>query len=273
MNAIGLKKRLVYHLYVPDHYVPEIYKYHFACLKYFANVFDEYVINLVMENPDDADTIKKMEIMFLSYMYKNITFNVVQNDKNIREVYTFKTEIIDKISSSNTLTFFAHSKGMTNDFNESLIRWICYMYYFSLNFIDNMYYKLLGSTPRIFYGPMIYYADILTPVKYHWLYPGSFYWINMPSLYNYSLMYPLPKIEGRCYAENFPGNITNLKTAALHEQLGVAEADYYFDDCYATSMYDFYNDCQTPLNYCFMPERLEKFYEFENYIRSNLEEI
>ncbi len=268
-----MKLKLVYHLYVPEGPLPEIYKYHFTCLKYFANVFDECVFVLSMDNIDDIDTIKAIELKLLNIVnYKNVTFNVIQNDSNMREVQTFKTEVLDKLSGNDDLIFFAHSKGMTNNYNDSLITWICAMYYFSLGDLATMKYRLVGSVVRLFYGPVSYYGckSVGTPI-YKWMYPGTFYWINMRSLYNYSKTHEFPRIESRCYAENFPGNLTPLKDAPLHQQLGISSSDYFYDDAGAEAVYDCYNDFYHILGSCFSLERVEKLQEFKKYIEENLE--
>ncbi len=266
MSVIEDKKRLVYYIYVPKAGLPEIYKYHFACLEYFSNVFDEYSITIAADDVNDQN-ILAVESLFLKFGYKNISFNVIENNNNYREVCAFKTDILDKLKTDTSLTFFAHAKGASNVFNDSLIIWICSMYYFCLNFMDNMIHKMINQSPRIFYGPVAYYTPIMAGIRYNWIYPGTFYWINMNTLYNYSLMHDLPRLEGRAYVENFPGNITPLKGYSLHEQMGLAESNFYFDDTNSGRVYDFYNEMPELLKTCFDKDRYDKFIEFVNTIK------
>ena len=136
-----------------------------------------------------------------------------------------------------------------------------------------MEYSLVGCVPRLFYGPLAYHSLVLSTTKYHWFYPGTFFWINMRSLYNFSKCNELPKIESRCYVENFPGNLTPMKGVPLQDQLAVSSADYYYDDYNPTEVYDFYNKSKEVLQFCISKERLDKFYNFVDYIKANLENI
>lgn len=263
-------RRLVFHLYIPEGETPEIYKYHFACIKYFSNIFNEFVIVISTDNLND-EKILKYKQKFLP-LCKNITFKVIEN-KEYREVQTFKDEILDKLEYDNSFTFFAHSKGTTNEFNDSLITWICYMYYFCLRSVDKVNEVFTGQAPNtgMFYGPMAFYSEeVLSSVKYHWHYPGAFYWVNMLALHNYSTNESIPKIDGRSYAENFPGNIVPLKD--IHPSLVRCRfaGNYFIKGPFA---YDLYYKCPTVLRYCFSENDLNELNNFIEHIKNNLEEF
>lgn len=268
--------KLVYHLHIPDGEIPEIYKYHFACLKEFANVFDEYDITLSVNDTNNEDLIKKWEQRFFDIgIYKNVTFNVVQNNIDYREAETFKKRIIDKLLGDKSLTFFAHGKGMTNELNDSVICWVLSMYFFNLIDINLIHFKMLQEHRRTFCGHWAYHTENLTPVKYNWVYPGSFYWINMPSLYEESLHHQLPVMHDRFYAEDFPGNCFPLKTESMLNQRVTGISEYFFDDTNPTEDFsnDFYHNYRHIISFLYKPEHLEKFDSFVDYIKENLIEF
>lgn len=206
---IGLK--LVYYLYISKDCINSIqYKYHFACLEYYAKVFDEYDIVLATDDLSDEDTINKVEKKFLDIGFtKNVSFHVIKNDYDLREVSAFKSEIIDKLDIEDKLVMFGHGKGITHPWNEHLKEWVLAMYYFNLFDID-LLKKCMVVDMSIFHGFFVCCNNI--PNRYEWYFPGTFYWINPMQLVQEIREVPNINVGNRSYAELFPGNIVDINS-------------------------------------------------------------
>lgn len=222
-----MKLRLVYYFYAPTVEYPLIYDYHFACLKRFSNNFDEALIILAVDNEYDYEYINSLKCKFLNIFdsIKTITFKVYKNNIYYREALAFKQEIIDTLKSSDSLTFFAHSKGYTNVFDENLKYWVCAMYYFNLRDINKIKYTLSAEL-TIFYSYMVIRGSEVAS-KYKWHFPGSFYWINCPYLY-LEKGDNLPVLSNRWYAEMFPGSIYELSSSSFNKIRKARWAAKYF---------------------------------------------
>ena len=146
-----MKHRMIYHVYIPNTCdFPEIYKLHFACIKEYASIFDDTIFVLSIDDIDNRKLIRKYQDIILDANFKgNLTFAIEQNDKNLREAKTFKKYIVDDIIPYEGLTFFAHSKGLTNKYTDNLKDWIAAMYFGCLgdvNLVDKYFsnqYKCL----------------------------------------------------------------------------------------------------------------------------------
>lgn len=204
---IGLK--LVYYMYISKDMLDSIqYRYHFVCLEHYAHIFDEYDIVLAVDDLEDNDTIIKAEKIFLDIGFnKNVSFHIIKNDYDLREVSAFKTEILDRLYDETKLVFFAHGKGITHSWDENLKEWILAMYYFSLYDIG-LVKKNLVEDIALFHGFLV--CKNYIPNKNDWFYPGTFYWINLMQLSQEIEKHPIPPIANRSYAELFPGNIIDV---------------------------------------------------------------
>lgn len=226
-----MKLKFVYYFYAPKQEFPLIYDYHFACLKRFNNVFDEVLIVLSVDDITDYDYINSLKIKFIEiFKYtKTLTFKVYKNDYYYREALAFKNEIVDTISTSDSLTFFAHSKGFTNDFNENLKYWTCAMYYFNLRDIEEVKTNLTTEI-TVFYSYLVMRGSEI-PTKYKWHFPGTFYWINCPFLY-LDKGTNFPELTNRWYAEMFPGNMYELSSNVFQIHKARWAADYFLEGNY-----------------------------------------
>ena len=212
-----MKHRLIYHLYIPDsNIIPNIYEVHFFCLKRYAKIFDDAIYILSPENPSRLDLIIKYESIITGFGYTGtLKFVIEENDKYIREAKTFKKYILDDLGSyDDGITFFGHSKGATNEYNESLVDWILSIYYMCLNDIDKIDTKFGEIYKMLFYGPYIEYLsdpDLDETVYMRWLYPGSIYWLSTSSV-----AYEIGKNKnpsywttGKWLAEGFPSALVS----------------------------------------------------------------
>ena len=100
---------------------------------------------------------------------------------------------------------------------ESLIRWCTALYFYGLNFKDEMERLLMGN-PRaseIFYGPLLTQlkdpsvSPMLRMNKGNCFYQGTFYWINMNKFNNYidRGIISVPEVDDRFWTEMLPGVI------------------------------------------------------------------
>jgi hypothetical protein len=132
------------------------------------------------------------------------------------------------------LVFFAHNKGITNvkkyDIN-NIYKWVVGMYYFSLNFFEDVQRSLLKD---VFYT----YGSFLTKelkgenfTKYGYRYLGTFFWLNAKRILN--MCNNFPEMDGRTYDENFIGNtVKDITKCASYKGIyyvGSNNLYYYMD--------------------------------------------
>lgn len=209
-----INKHLIFHFYITKRWRDNIaYNVHLKCLKYFRDVFDEVSFFFATEEREGMEEdIREIESILIDIFFdKRITFKIVPNTY-LNEAETFYNEVIKSNRGKNELVFFAHTKGVTNierGFNkENIIGWILMMYYYNLNFMNDVGTSLLSEV-AIFYGnfktPDNTCASIGGGGGY--LYAGTFYWLNIgrlnkepivfnrwlaelyPSLYNANYLY------------------------------------------------------------------------------------
>lgn len=236
------QKRMIYHFYVSNEWDTSITnKIHFACLKKYAHIFNEVIICLSIDNIEDKETIKNVELFFLDLgLSPNITFKIIENSY-LRDAETFYNEIVLKLGDYDGLTFFAHNKGTTNLKTmaiDEVSKWITSLYYFSLEYVDEMAY-LLTDGREMSYGPLLVAVDynelpeifddgtskydfidranvLLGKNKY--FYMGTFFWLNTLTINDYIKKnnIEIPQLSDRWYAENFCANIYPLGFAFSH---------------------------------------------------------
>lgn len=225
-------KKLVFNLFLSrETFDCEVNRLHFKCLETYANVFDEMLFVLSLDDINDLELIRMAENKLLQ-MHTNgtITFSVVKNTE-LRETEAFKREIVDKMPEEK-LVFFGHNKGITNIKKygkDNIMYWISGMYFFSLNYMDEVVDKLIGR-PSFSYGSMLTKNDI-TNIRYGWAYIGTFFWINSAILYDHIKRFniELPHCTNRFYDEEFLGNVYSMDFFALsHENRYLMNGgDYY----------------------------------------------
>ena len=212
---MDITKRLIFHMWIPpkgstQYELPE--NLHFACLKRFSNVFTEALFILSTDDVNDSDTLSLYKSRILSCGFnRNVTFKVIENTMYY-ESLTFYNEIASKLSELDGLTFFGHSKGLTNYHGneENTIYWVLASYYFNLNWMDEVE-RMLLSYQQYYYGTLLSLVDTI-PNRYKWYYAGTFMWINTRKLNEYGVKYDgavVPPLVDRSYSELFPGNMTD----------------------------------------------------------------
>lgn len=205
-----MTKKLVFNFYLTKNCIDsEVNRLHLRCLEIYSHIFDEMLFVLSLDDVNDLETIRTFQDRLLKLHTKGtITFSIVKNNE-LRESATFKREIVDKMPEEK-LVFFAHNKGVTNinDYEkDSILYWIVGMYFFSLNYMDEVE-TLLVQRPMMSYGSMLT-KNTESSIKYHWAYIGTYFWINSGILYDYIKHFniELPHCTNRFYDEEFLGNV------------------------------------------------------------------
>lgn len=212
-------KKLVFSFYISsDWETNKANQLHFLCLKHYNEIFDKVEIYILVDDRQDQKNIQKVKEKFLSIFSKcdSLSFFVIDNTP-YRESFVVKHFIFDKLGEDE-LVFFAHNKGITNFniYSETYIfKWIVGLYFYSLNFMDEVYDFFYNDNFTLSYGPFLEYYDnddnnterILQ--KYNWYYVGTFYWIHSKKLKNFIERHNkiLPEMGDRFYSENILGDI------------------------------------------------------------------
>lgn len=236
-------RRLVYHFYVTSRWrESEIMKIHLACLEEYAKNFTESIFILSMEDINDTQSIYELEKKIIDIGFTNVTFKV-RPTNNLCESDTLDKEIFQHMGEMEGITFFAHSKGVYNEVRnfynmtkESVLQWIVAMYYLTQDSIAEVEGKLYGPH-GILYGALKTFRADLTN-KYHWIYSGTFYWINTMRLYDTIKLNNIfvPKCTDRFFSEFVMGNIldgrqdTGLQACDSHFGSYLRGADNYYDE-------------------------------------------
>lgn len=235
-----MKKRLVFYFYLTNDLIDsELYKTHFACLDRYKDIFDEMVFVISVDDVTDTDLIHKFEERLSGLHTRgNIMFDIHKNDE-FRENYAFKKYVVDRLDDD-VITFFGHGKGVSNlnHYDKNVIfSWILGMYFYSLNFIDEVE-ECLIDRKFISYGSFLTKNEKDKTNKYSWFYIGTFFWVNNGKLLQYikNNNIDFPRLNDRFYDEEFLGNIYNCwpeRTAASHQNMFLTNAvDFYnyFED-------------------------------------------
>lgn len=226
-------RHLIFYFYaMPDYKSNPAYKMHFACLKRYSSVFDSSHFFISVDDISDRELFVNVATDIVSCGFvENLTFTVVKNNPIYRESTVFKEEIADNLDSHSGLTFFAHTKGVTNisdgaSNTESILGWIFGCYYFSLEFLDEVHTQMQVFQPfcqRYFFGSFLKNVppDEGGGTKYGPEYEGTFYWINCVPLKDYL---DANKIRisgnfGRFYSERFPGEFFDINSLHVGSHL------------------------------------------------------
>lgn len=257
-------KKLVFYLYYSNSKdLHEFYDFHFSCLKEYYHIFDEAVFVISVDDVTDYDLIREAEGKILNiFKGKNVSFDIHKNDR-MCEIYAFEKYVVNA-KERDRLIFFGHSKGSTNvkQYNkENIYKWIAGMYFFNLNFMDEVERCLLGKK-SMSYGSFLMYDELNETNRYKWFYIGTFFWVNLGKIDNYIKQnnIELPSISDRFYAEEFLGDIypfEQLPYAASHLNRVLINAR------------DFYHYINEYINELYSEEELKEFYSFFEKVKNN----
>lgn len=258
-----IKKTLVFRFFVPKEYKENIaIKMHFECLKRYSHIFDASIFSICFEDDDMSRAIEvEKDIMDCGFT-KDVRF-ILEENHPLTESIAIKKYILDKLEDFDGLIFFGHTKGVTNVKTyswdiESKLKWIYCLYFYCLEFMDDVITNLIYSYPYIstFYGPLKSTTDDCKTFYY----PGTFYWINPKNLLNdiNDGLVSIPKLGNRAFGENLPQIYKTTNTChavACHNQNWM-------------HWYDLYNGDMDAVVKFFGDEEL--FYEKYNEIKKNI---
>lgn len=250
-----IKRRLVYHFFISDDYeTNDVYKIHFACLEYFANIFDEavFIITSNNENAPYSDVQSK-----LLKIFKNARVTIeIKTNTELCEAETFYNEVVKKDES--VLTFFFHTKGITNTHDcskDNIVQWILLIYYYSLNFPTDMEEQLLFYPYIMFYGSCKGIINITNKTLKNdsTIYTGCGYWINNRRLLDNEN--DIFQIKDRWYGEMMPYNFEE-RYKGSYKDVYIKNHNYYNDD----------NEKIVDILEWYDKEGVKQFYEFKEKI-------
>ena len=251
-----MKKKLVFFWYVDvDHSSNPIYRLHMNELCRYNDIFDEALFIMSLKQDDDAHrsmaTGLASELLMGGYNDSRFIF---EENTGFRESKAFHEHVHSAIETGeSSLIFFGHSKGLSNVFNDSLIAWICSMYYFSLERVSDAIDAMVNRR-KVAYGfPAVLYtggseAGIFYPIN-GFYYMGAMFWLNA-SLAHMAIKIQLGdddyELADRYYSEDYIGNV--FRKTECSSYCDVAMWDYAFDATYGfheainSQFFDYIND-------------------------------
>ena len=188
-----MKLHWVYVLYIKDENCNDIvYEWHYKLLHQYSKIFDSIhiIININEQLYFESDIVYRIKSKLIDILdNNNIELTVEFNNPNYREGEFYKKYVYEQLEKfKDTLIFFGHSKGVTNQSNYDYINnsklWIYSLYYLNLNWIEEMKRKLVDEPNYIFYGGL-YFKDYRHNNINNWFYSGSFHWVNPKRLLKY----------------------------------------------------------------------------------------
>ena len=206
-----MNRKLVFSFYINDNFHDEINEIHFKCLNHFKEAFDLADISFIVDEGYNKEYLREAQDRFLSmFLGKNISFSIVPNNE-FRESKVFYDKIATRLKDE-VLVFFGHNKGITNVFNcdrQEIYIWVTGMYYFSLNFMDDVESRLLNEKYYCYGSFLSKNNELEKGNKNGGHYIGTFFWIIGKKLYQYMINneIQLPVLSDRFYDEDFLGNI------------------------------------------------------------------
>jgi len=189
-----MKLQSIYIFYIADNNCNnDVYKLHYYFLEQLSYILDKMTFIILYDNKQTDDIVYRVKSKLINICKcKEVQFIMEPNNSDYREGLYFKKYIIDKLDKYDEyLTFFGHTKGVTNPNGlnnlKNLYTWICFLYYFNIHFINEITRKLNTNSideDYITYGSL-YFKDYRHNNVHNWFYSGSFYWINTYKLNKY----------------------------------------------------------------------------------------
>lgn len=208
-------KKLVFHLYVFDGFEENVFtRLHRNCLKKVIGNFDDAIFSIAVDDLNDYVKIKS-GISFVKDVCDGVVsydIVIIKNDKELREVTTFKQICLPLIEKgSDECVFFAHNKGCSRFYgrDDSVLRWCMIMYCYCFENLTELYENFQNG--KAFYGSVLQARDGGTNpyslMRYSSYYPGTFYWMNIRKIKELIGEYTgvlFLLVNGRYSAEEFP---------------------------------------------------------------------
>lgn len=258
-----MKKRLLYNFYI-NRDTLNFYsnKIHFVLLRKYSYIFDEIYFNLSVDDVNDTELIRAVELKLLQLHTKGrIVFTISENNK-FRESQLVYDEIY-KNECDDALVFFGHNKGLTNyidpdnQYNkDSLDTWIVGLYYFSFIDINEIENELIGFQ-HVTFGPYLIHSNLIFNKHKH-MYMGTFYWVNLQSLRNH--------IQGRHYGLNNRFFSELMLGEFVQFDVTSSRGDCYLRQTSGDFIPNFFEDADTYTKMIYSEEDVDAFYKFKEEI-------
>ena len=186
-----MKLQMIYNLYVNDDQCNnDIYRLHYLLLKKYTPNFDRVKIIITHNGNMYDDVIYRIRAVLVDVCDCNdVEIIYEQNNTEFREGIIFKKYVIDKMNEyDGWLTFFGHSKGVSNAYGhqhlDNLYKWIYIAWLLNFEYLYEVKAKLSGKYnghDYISYGSL-YFKDYRHNNINNWFYSGSFFWVNTEKL-------------------------------------------------------------------------------------------
>lgn len=267
-------RKLVFHLYVTETINDNVAcRLNKLCLKENIHYFDKMLFVMSVNDLTNIELINKGISWIMDVVSDREVEIKIQKNHSLCESKVFKEEILDKLDTLNDLIYFGHIKGLgwfdgikdiNNVSRDSLLYWICGLYYFNFIDVNEMENKLYGLTnlAELFYGSFLTQFDDGV-----YRYVGTHYWLNPMELerrVKKNEVKKIPNICNRYYAENFPGVITENKHTFWGEGLSSHK-----DLCISSNLDLYHQDIN---GYGIVAEQLGEP-DFINYAKNKIEQV
>ena len=135
--------------------------------------------------------------------------------------------------------------------------WVAAMYYFNLEYIDNVEWWLTETTNNSYGFFRMYDPSSMSHIVNNWMYAGSFMWLNCQKISHYieSFKVKVPSLYDKGYAEDFIGNVTK-------GQFSSSKGGWTNGVC------DLYRGCAENLKLYFESEEKEEYKGFLEFFKT-----
>ena len=175
--TIDMKKNLLYHCYIKDiGNINEPMIFNLKCLEMYIDIFDgKKIVYVAVDGVIRHSKEKIVEALPILKRFDEI--HLFENHPIHRESESLIELLSHVKDSTDSITFYAHSKGNTHPIDDSLRNWIVCMYYFNLDgdYLKEAEQQLGGN----YTTSGILKKDCKSGgIIGDWHYSGAFFWIN-----------------------------------------------------------------------------------------------
>jgi len=177
LTTIDMKKNLLYHCYIKD--IIDINKtmiFNLKCLEMYMHIFNgKKIVYVALNNVGRYSNEKIVEALPILKRFDEI--HLFENHPIHRESESL-IELLGHVKdSTDSISFYAHSKGNTHPIDNTLKNWILCMYYFNLSddYLKEVEQKLSGNYTT---SGILKKDCKVDGIRGDWHYSGAFFWIN-----------------------------------------------------------------------------------------------
>ena len=196
----GMKKNLIYFIY----WSPKngMLEYNLSLLERYLHLFDGQIL-LISAGYDLFEHEEIAIEYFGDDLYEKMV--IVPNDPINGEKEYFK-KALNLLPKDDSITFYAHAKGVSRVVNDPLRWWVKLLYEGNLETLPNMETNLFSGC----FGKLR--PSRQCPLGWH--YSGSFFWFKTRQVLERYEKTKIPKeIDNRWFTENFPALIAKQDEA------------------------------------------------------------